>query len=100
MTPFIPHFTNECLSRISKDSIKEINWPSSDKSLLKTKTVNIVVQINGKKKEVLELKNNISEDEIIKMILKNGKLKNLLNGTKITKKIFVPNRLINLIIKN
>ena len=53
-----------------------------------------------KKKEVLKLKNNISEDETIKMILKNEKLKALLNRKKIAKKIFVPNRLINLIIEN
>ena len=98
MTPLIPHFTSECLSQMSIDPIKEINWPSSDKSLLKPKTINMVVQINGKKKEVLKLKNNISEDEIIKIILENDKLKNLLNGKKINKKIFVPNRLINLII--
>ncbi len=100
MTPLIPHFTSECLSQVSVDPIKEVNWPSSDKSLLEPKNVNIVIQINGKKKEVLKLKNNISEDETMKTILKDNKLKNLLNEKKIIKKIFVPNRLINLIIKN
>ena len=100
MTPLIPHFTSECLSQISTDPIKEINWPSSDKSLLEPKTVNIVIQINGKKKEVLKLKNNISEDETMKIILKNDKLKSLFNEKKIAKKIFIPNRLINLIVKN
>ena len=100
MTPLIPHFASECLSQISIDPIKEVNWPSSDKSLLERKTVNIVIQINGKKKEVLKLKNNISEEEIMKIILKNDKLKILFNEKEITKKIFVPNRLINLIVKN
>ena len=100
MTPLIPHFASECLSQISIDPIKEVDWPSSDKSLLEPKTVNIVIQINGKKKEVLKLKNNISEDETMKIILKNDKLKSLLNEKEVTKKIFVPNRLINLIIKN
>ena len=100
MTPLIPHFASECLSQISIDPIKEVNWPSSDKSFLERKTVNIVIQINGKKKEVLKLRNNISEDEIMEIILKNEKLKSLFNEKEITKKIFVPNRLINLIVKN
>lgn len=98
MMPFIPHFVSECLNEISIDPLKNINWPKTDKALLETKSVNIVVQINGKKREVLNLKNNISENELINIILENDKLKNFLKGKKIEKKIFIENRLINLII--
>ena len=86
MMPIIPHFTSECLSEMSVDPIKDSKWPSSDKTLLQSKMVNIVIQINGKKKEVLNLKNE--------------KLSNFINGKSINKKIFVPNRLMNLIISN
>ena len=100
MMPFIPHYASECLNELSIDTIKKITWPKIDKTLLKSKTVNIVVQINGKKKEVLELQNDVLESEVMNMILENEKLNNLLDGKKILKKIFVKNRLINLIVNN
>ena len=46
MTPILPHFANECLSTIKAKNIK---WPEYDVSMLKGDTINIVVQINGKK---------------------------------------------------
>ena len=52
----------------------------------------------AKKKNILELKDNSSEDEVINMINKNKKLSEILKNKKILKKIFVPNRLINLIL--
>ena len=98
--PFMPHYASECLNELSIDTIKKITWPKIDKTLLKSKTVNIVVQINGKKKEVLELQYDVLESEVMNMILENEKLNNLLDGKKILKKIFVKNRLINLIVNN
>ena len=98
MMPFIPHYASECLNEISIDPIKNKHWPKIDLSSLKTETINIVVQINGKKKDILELKDNSSEDEVINMINKNKKLSEILKNKKILKKIFVPNRLINLIV--
>ena len=67
-------------------------------NLLQTKKVNIVVQINGKKRQVLNLENNISEKEVMNIVLKNNKLNKFLEEKKISKKFFVQNRLINLIV--
>ena len=98
MMPFLPHFASECLNDLSIDPSINKDWPKIDSKSLKTELVNIVVQINGKKREILKLKNDSSEDTILEMIKKNDKLKNILENKKITKKIFVKNRLINLII--
>ena len=49
MTPVLPHFANECLNIIESENFK---WPEYDKSMLKEELVNIVIQINGKKKRV------------------------------------------------
>ena len=98
MMPFTPHFTSECLNELSEDPLKDLHWPKIDKNLLQTKKVNIVVQINGKKREVLNLENNISEKEVMNIVLKNNKLNKFLEEKKISKKIFVQNRLINLIV--
>ncbi len=97
LTPFIPHFANECLNQI-KEKEKSF-WPVLDKKYLISKFANIVIQINGKKKDLIKTNMNISEDQLMKEIKKSDKINKYLVNTKIIKKIFVPNRLINLIIK-
>ena len=100
LNPFIPHFSNECLKELSQ--LKNINiyyWPEPNEELLADETINFVIQINGKKREILTIKKDIPEDVIIKMINSNEKLNNYIKDKKIVKKIFVPNKIINLIVK-
>jgi len=98
MLPFLPHFASECLKELSIDPISDNHWPKIDTKSLNSELVNIVVQINGKKREIIEIKNNCSEEEILKLVYENNKLTKFLKDNKIVKKIFVQNRLINLII--
>ena len=72
MTPVIPHFSNECL--VMMDS-KETAWPSYDQSLLKENIVNIVIQINGKKRGLIKTQPNISEENLLNKIKSLGKIK-------------------------
>ena len=51
MTPIIPHFANECLELLN---IKKFDWPRYDESMLKEDIVNIVIQINGKKRGLIK----------------------------------------------
>tara|TARA_B110000967_G_C18722008_1_gene478154 strand:+ start:28 stop:924 length:897 start_codon:yes stop_codon:yes gene_type:complete len=95
MNPFIPHFTSECLSNIED---KEICWPIVSESQLIEDSVRFVIQINGKKRALLEVKRNIEEINILKEINLNKETLKLLKGQKIKKTIFVPNRLINIIL--
>ena len=95
MTPFIPHFANECLAEINQDEVK---WPIVIKEGLEEEYINFVVQINGKKKVILNVKNNMDEKTLIKEIMKGKETKKLLKEKKIQKTIFVSNRLINIII--
>ena len=57
MTPILPHFANECLSMIKAKNFK---WPEYDKSMLKEEIVNIVIQINGRKRGLIQTKPNIN----------------------------------------
>ena len=50
MTPIIPHFANECLEKLNA---KKIKWPKYDEKLLKEDIINIVIQINGKKRGLI-----------------------------------------------
>ena len=97
LIPFIPHFANECLNQIAKD--EDHFWPEVDKKYLVSKFVNIVVQINGKKKDLIKTTVDLSEDKLLKEIKKSDKINKYKVNNKIIKKIFIPNRLINLIIK-
>ena len=96
MIPIIPHFSNECLKRI--DVKDDLIWPSVDEKFLIEETKKIVVQINGKKRELIETKPDITEAELIDIINGNKNLQKYLENKEIKKKIFVPNRLINIII--
>ena len=99
LNPFIPHFASECLEEFSKYNKINYNWPKTDQKLLSEEKIKIVIQINGKKREILETTKDISENEILEMINNNDKLKSYLNKKELIKKIFVPNKIINLIIK-
>jgi len=67
--------------------------------ILEEEKVNIVIQINGKKREIVSIKKNTSEIEILKLINSNNKLNSYIKDKKIIKKIFVPNKIVNLIVK-
>jgi leucyl-tRNA synthetase len=95
MNPFIPHFTNECLNSINQN---KASWPIVAKEDLIEDEINFVVQINGKKRAVLKVKRDMSEKEILKTTKLNQDVEKFLTKQSIKKVIFVPNRLINIII--
>jgi len=96
MSPFIPHFTNECLVMLDQ---KHVSWPTVSKEELIEEEINFVVQINGKKRSLLKVKRDISKNKILHEIESNTETKEILKDQEIQKIIFVPNRLINIIIK-
>ena len=95
MNPFIPHFTNECLNSIDQN---ETTWPIVAQEDLIEDQINLVVQVNGKKRAILKVKRDMSEKEILKIIKPNKEVEKFLTEQIIKKIIFVPNRLINIII--
>ncbi len=96
LNPIIPHFSSEALKNIN--CLKELNWPSYSEKLLKEETKPFVIQINGKKRGLIEIKLDQSEKEILNLIYQDNNLSKYLNEQNIKKKIFVPNKLINIII--
>ena len=95
MSPFIPHFTNECLSNLEQ---KQISWPIISKEDIIEENIIFVVQVNGKKKALLNVKRDTNEKDILTEIKSNDKTEKLLKNQKIRKTIFVSNRLINIIV--
>ena len=98
MNPIIPHFTNECLNMIKRDHKK--NWPSYDEKLIEESKVVIVVQVNGKKRGLLDTEKDINEENLFKLINQDQKLNKYIEKKEIKKKIYVKNKLINIIIQD
>ncbi len=95
MSPIIPHFANECLKMINS---KKISWPEFDLSLLEEETVNIVIQVNGKKRGLIESKKNTTEEDILSMIENDEKITKYINKIPIKKKIYIKDKLLNIIL--
>ncbi len=93
--PIIPHFSSECLEMIKTDAFK---WPTYDIALLEDENIIIVVQINGKKRGLIETKRNVSEEEIIDKLMSDINISKYVGDKNIKKKIFIKDKLINLII--
>ena len=95
MSPFIPHFSSECLSNVKQT---QIHWPTVSKEELIEEEINLVVQINGKKRALLRVKRDMKKNEILQEIKSNKDTEKLLINQKIQNTIFVSNRLINIIL--
>ena len=95
ITPIIPHFSNECLQLLNS---KKIDWPKYDENELIENTVKIVIQINGKKRGLLETSKNISEEKLFEIINNNETITKYFNQKSVKKKIYIKDKLINLII--
>ena len=96
MSPIIPHFANECLELLGEKD--KFTWPSINKSILFEKNVNFVVQINGKTRGILNVNRDTDEEEILKKIKENDKISKYIKNNSAQKTIFIPNKLINIIL--
>ena len=97
MSPVIPHFTHECLEKLKID--ENFNWPTINKEILIEETANFVIQINGKTRKIIKTEKNINENKLMEKIYLDSKIKNFLKDKKLKKKIFIPQKLINIVIE-
>ena len=95
-SPVIPHFCNECLNQFTEQ--KKFVWPEYNKEFLETENVKIVIQINGKKRSLLEVKKEINEADLLKIVKIDKILQKYINKKEIKKIIFVKNKLMNILI--
>ena len=96
--PIIPHFVSECLEDLKIDL--NIKWPLVDKKLLISEETNIVIQINGKKRSIINCKKGITEKSLMKIIKDEVKINKFLNNKKNIKSIFIKDKLLNLVVKS
>ena len=97
MSPILPHLVSECLKEIKKE--KDVSWPKAQKEFLEEKYVNIVIQINGKKKSLIQMEKDLDEKILIENVKKDKKISSFLEKKSVFKHIIVKNKLINFIVK-
>ena len=95
INPIIPHFSSECMNLLN---LEKMNWPKYDESQLIENKVRIVIQINGKKRGLIETDRDNSEQDLTKIINTDKTLKKYLDNQTIKRKIFIKNKLMNIII--
>ncbi|MDD5551865.1 MAG: class I tRNA ligase family protein, partial [Candidatus Pacebacteria bacterium] len=98
LAPFAPFITEKIWKDMGhKKSIFKQSWPKYDEKLIKEEKITLIVQVNGKMRDKLEVEKNLSQKEVEALTLGREKIKKYVARTKIKKVIFVPNKLINLV---
>jgi leucyl-tRNA synthetase len=98
ISAFIPYIANECWEKITgKQDIILQEWPKIDKSFLQRENFDIVIQINGKKRAIINATNNESEENILSKSLAIKNIRVILDKKIIAKKIFIKNKLLNIV---
>ena len=101
VSAFIPYIANECWEKITgKQDITLQKWPKIDGSLLEKENFDVVIQINGKKRAIINATNNESEENILSKSLAIKNIQVILDKKIIAKKIFIKNKLLNIVTNN
>jgi len=93
LIPFVPHLAHECLEQLDEKNIN--TWPEINNKLNLDRKVKIAIQINGKTREIIEIKKDSSEKKVVDESKKAKKISELLKKSGIKKIIFIKNRIIN-----
>ena len=100
LAPFAPHMTEELWHEIGYEgSIHECDWPDYKEKALKKEEITIVIQINGKVRDRINVSPDISEEDLKEKAKEEEKVQEYIAGKEIIKEIVVPKKLINIVVK-
>ncbi|MCA9428630.1 MAG: class I tRNA ligase family protein, partial [Candidatus Omnitrophica bacterium] len=100
LAPFAPHLAEEMWELLGHgDSLSHQPWPDFDESLLVEETITIPVQVQGKLRDNIEVAKDAGKDEILAAAKASEKVQRHIDGKTIVKEIYVPGRMVNLVVK-
>ena len=100
LSPLAPHLAEELWEKMGhRETLAYHPWPEHDPSALVEDTVEVAVQINGKVRDRLEVPVAISSDDIQAQALARDKVKESIAGKQVVKAIYVPGKLLSLVVK-
>jgi leucyl-tRNA synthetase len=97
--PFAPHLAAEVFEQMTGERVWESSWPVADPEMLRSDTVTIVVQVNGKVRDRIEVADGVGKDEILDLARAAENVVRHLEGTETVKEIVVPGKLVNLVVR-
>jgi leucyl-tRNA synthetase len=99
LAPIVPHFCHALWIHLGHDeAVMNSSWPQVDRSALTETSITVVLQVNGKLRDTVEVAKDISKDELEKLALDNEAVKRFTADGTIRKVIVVPGRLVNIVV--
>ena len=96
--PSAPHIAEELWERLGHSRLWEASWPVADPAMLERETFELVVQVNGKVRDRLQVPADLPEEELVARAKESPKVQAHLDGGKIRQTIVVPRKLVNLVV--
>ena len=97
--PFAPHLGAEVWETIAGGRVWEVPWPVADEELLAKDVITLVVQVNGKLRDRIEVPADAGEEQILELVRASERVDSFLDGRSPIKEIVVPGRLVNLVVR-
>jgi len=99
LAPFAPHHAEEMWEDLGEPySVHEQSWPAWDKSLIRAEEITLVVQVNGKLRDRIEVPADITEEAAKELALSSERVRPHVEGRELRKSVYVPGRLVNLVV--
>jgi leucyl-tRNA synthetase len=99
LSPFAPYLAQELWTELGhQEDLLHVEWPAYDPVLAKEEELEVVVQINGRLRSKIRVREDLTQDELREVALADPRIAHILNGHKILKTIVVPNKLVNIVI--
>jgi leucyl-tRNA synthetase len=100
LAPFAPYLAHELWEMLGeKGNLLKASWPKYDAALAKEEQIEIPLQINGKLRSRIIIPADSAEDFVVEHALADEKIKSVIAGKQIVKKIYVPGKLLNIVVK-
>ena len=97
--PFAPHLSAELYENLTGRRVWQDEWPEADPEMLRSDTVTIVVQVNGKLRDRIEVADGAGEADVLELAKASENVQKFLEGFEIVKEIYVPGKLVNLAVR-
>jgi leucyl-tRNA synthetase len=97
--PFAPHLSSEVYERVTGRRVWEEPWPAADERLLRRDMVKLVVQVNGKVRDSIEVPAGAADDEVKRTAFERPNVQRHLDGKQVVREIVIPDRLVNFVIR-
>ena len=98
LAPMTPHISAELWERRRGGHVHAERWPEADPDQVRQDLVTLVVQVNGKVRDRIQVPADLPEDELVARATDSPKVQAQLNGAEIRKTIVVPRKLVNLVV--